>query len=206
MAQRHNHYELAFEAYLRQQRVAYVAVDEQRRSLIAGGSLKNLDYIVSPSDSVSLLVDIKGRQFPSGTKQKQYWRNWSTWDDLVSMAHWQDKLGTGSLALLVFAYEVVGRRSPVEAARLFAFRERLYAFLAVRTADYIRFSRPLSAKWQTVRMPTATFRQAAFSFDSILGPLETVPGPQESTIPGFCENQQDCQVKLNRQGHEERQV
>ena len=44
MAQRHNHYELAFEAYLRHERVAYVAVDEQRRSLIAGGSLKNLDY------------------------------------------------------------------------------------------------------------------------------------------------------------------
>ena len=177
MAKRHNHYELAFEAYLRQQRVAYVAVDEQRRSLIAGGSLKNLDYIVSPSDSVSLLVDIKGRQFPSGTKQKQYWRNWSTWDDLVSMAHWQDKLGTGSLALLVFAYEVVGNRSPIETTRLFAFRERLYAFLAVRTADYIQFSRPLSAKWQTVSMPTATFRQAAFPLDTILGAAK----PKERT-------------------------
>lgn len=177
MAKRHNHYELAFEAYLRQQRVAYVAVDEQRRSLIAGGSLKNLDYIVSPSDSVSLLVDIKGRQFPSGTKQKQYWRNWSTWDDLVSMAHWQDKLGAGSLALLVFAYEVVGNRSPIEAARLFAFRGRLYAFLAVRTADYIQFSRPLSAKWQTVSMPTAMFRQAAFPLDTILGPAK----PKERT-------------------------
>lgn len=168
MAKRHNHYELAFEAYLREQRVAYVAVDEQRRSLIAGGSLKNLDYIVSPSDSVSLLVDIKGRQFPSGRKQKQYWRNWSTWDDLVSMAQWQDKLGAGSVALLVFAYEVVGNRSPVEPARLFAFRMRLYAFLGVRTADYIQFSRPLSAKWKTVSMPAATFRQAAFPLDGLL--------------------------------------
>jgi hypothetical protein len=173
MAQRHNHYELAFEAYLRDQRVAYVAVDEHRRSLIAGGSLKNLDYIVSPSPSVSLLVDIKGRQFPSGKKQKQYWRNWSTWDDLVSMASWQDKLGPGSLALLVFAYEVVGSRSPVEPARLFAFRDRRYAFLAVRTADYIQFSRPLSAKWQTVAMPAATFRQAAFPLSTILGSTET---------------------------------
>lgn len=173
MAKRHNHYELAFEAYLREQRVAYVAVDEQRRSLIAGGSLKNLDYIVSPSGGVSLLVDIKGRQFPSGTKQKQYWRNWSTWDDLVSMANWQKNLGPGSLALLVFAYEVVGQRAPVEPARLFAFRGRLYAFLAVRVADYIQFSRQLSAKWQTVTLPVATFRQAAFPVDTILGPPET---------------------------------
>jgi hypothetical protein len=168
MAKRHNHYELAFEAHLREERVAYVAVDEQRRSLIASGSLKNLDYIVSPSDSVSLLVDIKGRQFPSGKKQKQYWRNWSTWDDLVSMAQWQDKLGAGSLALLVFAYEVVGSRAPVEPSRLFSFRDRLYAFLAVRTADYIQFSRPLSTKWQTVAMPAAAFRQAAFPLSDIL--------------------------------------
>lgn len=176
MAQRHNHYELAFEAYLRERRVAYVAVDEQRRSLVAGGSLKNLDYIVSPSASVSLLVDIKGRQFPSGRKQKQYWRNWSTWDDLLSMACWQEKLGPGSIALLVFAYEVVGNRAPVEPARLFTFRKRLYAFLAVRTADYIRFSRRLSAKWQTVAMPAAVFRQAAFPLDAILAPTVVAPG------------------------------
>jgi hypothetical protein len=181
MAKRHNHYELAFEAHLREERIAYVAVDEQRRSLIAGGSLKNLDYIVSPSDSVSLLVDIKGRQFPSGKKQKQYWRNWSTWDDLVSMAQWQDKLGAGSLALLVFAYEVLGTRSPVEPSRLFAFRDRLYAFLAVRTADYIQFSRPLSAKWQTVAMPAAAFRQAAIPFADILKPPETA-APHSSDL------------------------
>ncbi len=172
MAKRNNHYELAFEAYLREHRVAYVAVDEQRRSLIAQGSLKNLDYIVSPSDCVSLLIDIKGRQFPSGQKQKQYWRNWSTWDDLVSMARWQEKMGGASLALLVFAYEIVGSRSPLEVEKLFHFRQRCYAFLAVRVADYIHFSRQLSAKWQTVSMSAPLFRQAAFAFDTILGKPE----------------------------------
>ena len=169
MAKRNNHYELAFEAYLRAARVAYVAVNEQRRSLISQGSLKSLDYIVHPTDSVSLLVDIKGRQFPSGQKHKQYWRNWSTWDDLVSMARWQDKMGAGSLALLVFAYEIVGRRAPLAPEHLFAFRERSYAFLAVRVADYIQFSRQLSAKWQTVCLPVPLFRQAAVPLHTILG-------------------------------------
>jgi len=168
MAKRNNHYELAFEAYLRDHRVAYVAVNEQRRSLIAQGSLKNLDFIVSPSDSVSLLIDVKGRRFPSAGAQ--YWRNWSTWDDLQSMARWQDKLGPGSCALLVFAYEIVGSRSPVEAAQLYEFRDRWYAFLAVRVPDYIQFARPISARWQTVGMPTRLFRQAAFSLADILGP------------------------------------
>ncbi len=168
MAKRSNHYELAFEAYLRKHRIAYVAVNEQRRSLTAHGSLKNLDFIVSPSDSVSLLIDVKGRQFPSGNHHKQYWKNWSTWDDLQSMARWQNKMGRSSCALLVFAYELVGERSPVEPDQLYEFRGRWYAFLAVRIADYIQFSRPLSARWQTVAMPTRLFRQAAFPFADIL--------------------------------------
>ena len=170
MAKRNNHYELAFEAFLRDHRAAYVAVNEQRRSLVAGGSLKSLDFIVSPADSVSLLVDIKGRRFPSGSRHKQYWRNWSTWDDLQSMARWQDKIGSGSCAMFVFAYELVGSRSPVSPDLLYEFRKRWYAFLAVRIADYIQFSRPLSAKWQTVAMPTKLFRQAAFPFAKLLGP------------------------------------
>lgn len=170
MAKRSNHYELAFEAYLRSHRVAYVAVNEQRRSLVRQGSLKNLDFIVNPSDSVSLLIDIKGRQFPSGKSQKQYWRNWSTWDDLESMARWQEKMGTNSRALLVFAYEVLTERSPLPEENLFHFRDRRYAFLAVRITDYIQFCRPLSSRWGTVAMSAPLFRQAAFSFDEILSP------------------------------------
>lgn len=184
MAKRSNHYELAFEAYLREERIAYVAVNEQRRSLVAQGSLKNLDFIVSPTNDVSLLIDIKGRRFPSGNRQKQYWRNWTTWDDLQSMARWQEKMGSGSCALFVFAYELVGTRSPVNAEQIYQFRDRWYAFLAVRIADYIQFCRPLSAAWQTVTLPTTLFRQAAFPFAEILGTHqnETLAISDSSTV------------------------
>ena len=170
MAKRSNHYEAAFEAFLREHEIAYVAVDEKRRSLISqgSGSLKNLDFIVSPSDSVSLPVDVKGRRFPSGQSHKQYWRNWSRWDDLESLARWQEKLSPGSCSLLVFAFHVVGGRSPVDPERLFAFRNQWYAFLAVRVADYIQFCKPLSPRWGTVTMPTPLFRQAAFSFEQVM--------------------------------------
>jgi hypothetical protein len=180
MAKRNNHYEAAFEAFLQERRVAYVAVDEQRRSRIAAGSLKNVDFIVSPADGATLLVDVKGRRFPSGERNKQYWRNWSTWDDLRSLARWQDQLGAGALALFGFVYHVVAERSPLPAERLFEHRGRRYALLAVRAADYIRFARPLSARWQTVSMPAAAFRQAAAPFDDLLpaaerGPLAAPP-------------------------------
>ena len=175
MAKRDNHYEAAFEAYLQARQIAYVAVDEARRSRIAAGSLKNVDFLVSPADGVTLLVDVKGRRFPSGVSHPQYWRNWSTWDDLRCLARWQEQLGPGSLALFGFIFHVVGDRSPLPPDDLFWFRGERYAMLAVRAADYVRFARPLSAKWETVAMPAPLFRQAAVPFDELVPrPVETI--------------------------------
>jgi hypothetical protein len=45
---RDNHYEAAFEEFLRSRGVPYVAVDEAKRSLMSdGASIKSLDFIVS---------------------------------------------------------------------------------------------------------------------------------------------------------------
>jgi hypothetical protein len=46
VANRDNHYEAAFEEYLRVRGVPYVAVDEARRSVLADGeSIKSLELI-----------------------------------------------------------------------------------------------------------------------------------------------------------------
>ena len=42
MANRTNHYEAALEAYLRDLRIPYLAIDEKRRSLLGERSVKNL--------------------------------------------------------------------------------------------------------------------------------------------------------------------
>ena len=81
MANRDNHYEAAFEEYLRSRGVPYVAVDEAKRSVLSdGASIKSLDFIVSSPGlasgcPISWLVDVKGRKFPSGDIQKQYWKD-----------------------------------------------------------------------------------------------------------------------------------
>ena len=161
MANRDNHYEAAFEAWLRARRVPYVAVDEARRSLVAEGSLKSLDFIVSPSGGVTWLVDVKGRKFPSGDEQKQYWKNWSPRDDLYSLARWEQLFGEGFHGLLVFAYLLVADRAPLPPEQLFEFREGRYGFVAVRRTDYEPEARPISESWDTVAMPTARFRELA---------------------------------------------
>jgi hypothetical protein len=186
MTKRDNHYEAAFEAYLRARRIPYVAVDETRRSL--GGavgssvvptegatdeaSLKSLDFIVSPRSSPgqpggSWLVDVKGRRFP--TAGKQYWRNWSTADELRSLAHWETLFAGQFQALLVFAYNVVGDQAPLPASELFEFRGGLYGFLGIRLDHYTSWSRTLSPRWQTVHIPTAKFRALARSTDELFG-------------------------------------
>lgn len=164
MAKRHNHYEAAFEDYLRCEQIAYVAVDERRRAVEAAGSLKSVDFIVSPADDggplppARWLVDVKGRRFPSGS---QYWRNWTTREELDSLARWCDRFGEGFLGVLVFAYELCGDRSPVPVHEVHHFRDRAYAFVAIPACHYLAIARPLSPKWGTVSAPTAEFRRAA---------------------------------------------
>ena len=173
MANRNNHYEAAFEAYLRARQVSYVAVDEARRSPLADGSLKSLDFIVSPAPPAgeagrSWLVDVKGRRFPSGEK-KRYWKNWSTRDDLRSLAEWERLFGRQFGGLFVFAYNIVGSRAPVAQERLFAFRGGLYGFIGVRLQDYVRHARPLSARWDTVALPTRLFRTVGAPVEHFFG-------------------------------------
>lgn len=165
MARRANHYEGAFESYLRSRQVPYVAVNEAKRSLMADASLKNLDFIISPGDGASFLVDVKGRLFPSGTDQKRYWTNWSTRDDLKSLAQWEQLFGERFAALFVFAYQVRGRRAPVPSEKLFEWRGETYGFIGIRLREYVPHARLISPKWDTVAMPTRLFRRYAEPVD-----------------------------------------
>ena len=169
MANRDNHYEAAFEAYLASRRIPYVAVDEARRAKWGDGSLKSLDFIVAVGEGASWLVDVKGRRFPSG-EQKQYWKNWSTRDDLQSLAQWQRLFGASFGGLFVFAYVIVGQRSPLAAEQIFDYQGRGYGFVGIRRDDYARHAHPISARWDTVAMPTGLFRQLALPIDDFLKP------------------------------------
>jgi len=167
MANRENHYEAAFEEFLRSRQVAYVAVDEAKRSVLADASVKSLDFIVSPAGGTNWLVDVKGRLFPSGA-ERQYWKNWSTRDDLVSLARWEKLFGERFQALFVFAYNIRGDRAPLAAEELFSFRDRLYGFVAIRLDQYACYARPISPRWDTWAMPVKQFRQLARPLASLL--------------------------------------
>ncbi len=96
MAIRSNHYDVAFEEFLRSRRAAHVVVDEQRRALLSDATLKSMDFIVYSENSANLLVDVKGRRFPSGGEGGNHkWENWATADDLDSLSRWEGVFGDG---------------------------------------------------------------------------------------------------------------
>lgn len=182
MADRDNHYEAAFEAFLRTQQVPYVAVDEAKRCLVAEGSLKSLDFIVSPHQGPAWLVDVKGRKFPGGAEQKQYWKNWTPREDLGSLAAWQETFGERFVALFVFAYQVLGDRAPLPPEELFEYRGARYGFVAVTLGDYAWHARPISQRWDTVAIPAGLFRQLALAVPGLLSGKIALPS-RPQTVP-----------------------
>ena len=185
MTRRHNHYEAAFEAYLRELEVPYVAVDEAKRARMGGRSLKNLDFIVSPvGGRERWLVDVKGRRFGSthttSGRRGQAWKNWSTRDDIESMAHWQRLFGPPFTPLLAFVYLVVDDVAPLPADQLFPFRKRLYALVGIRFDHYVSGARIISPKWGTCAMPVEHFRELARPLASFLTSAGT---PRSAALP-----------------------
>jgi hypothetical protein len=176
MALRANHYDAAFEAYLREARVPYVVVDEARRALWNDVSLKSLDFVVYSPTLGNLLVDVKGRRCPARGEPGRPWENWATADDLDSMTRWEQVFGGSFRGLLVFAYHLPAAPLIRQPTAMFAFRDRTYGFYGVWAEDYRRLMRTRSPKWETVWLPSGSFRDLRF-------PLGDLAAPAPTTVP-----------------------
>jgi hypothetical protein len=166
MAHRNIHYEAAFEDYLRGRQLPYVAVDEAKKAIFSGAAIKSFDFLVYSQSGPNLLVDVKGRKFPDttpghGSRAARAWENWVTRGDVESLAEWEKVFGPAFQAVLTFAYWLQGppQNSPFDDVHFY--KQRHYAFVAVRLADYVPAARPRSDKWQTLAMPARKFAELA---------------------------------------------
>jgi hypothetical protein len=190
MAIRSNHYDTAFEAYLRTRRTPYVAVDETKRTLTADASLKSMDFIVYATGGWNLLVDVKGRKFPSaagpentngGGRGGHCWENWATEDDVTCLLRWQRVFGGGFRAALVFAYEILGEKWRTAHPEVWEFRDRTYAFYGVWVDDYAAVMTRRSRQWETVTVPAADYRRLRRPVEELLA--GSAP-PEAPSLPG----------------------
>lgn len=159
MADRSNHYEAAFESFVRSLRVPCVAVDEAKRALCGPVAVKSPDFLLYPRGAANLVVEVKGKKAKDG-RGRRPWENWVTTDDLDGLARWQELFGPGFRALLAFAYAEPPPAfglPPGEGA--FAFRDRLYRFWAVELDDYVAHLRSRGPAWKAVAMARLEFRR-----------------------------------------------
>lgn len=166
MAHRHNHYEAAFEDFVRSRGWPYLPVDEQKKAIFAGARIKSFDFLVYPPGRAAWLTDVKGRKFPYDSESgKRYWENWVTREDLEGLHRWEDVFGNGFEPVFVFLYWLLDATLPPPTPDVHAFRGRHYAIAWVSASDYAVHARTRSPKWDTVNVPTRLFR-------SLIRPIE----------------------------------
>ncbi len=163
-----NHYARAFENYLLDHRLKFVAVDQQKRTALANVHIKSLDFIVHTRRCGELLIELKGRRFTgislTGLTNLQ---NWVGIEDVEGMSAWQ-KVFDKSLALFVFAYMVVNVDIDTDGRQLYEFDNCNYLFLAADVNEYRRLMKRRSTKWRTVYLAADDFRNVARPFETII--------------------------------------
>ncbi|HEX4612185.1 MAG TPA: HYExAFE family protein [Urbifossiella sp.] len=177
---RDNHYEVAFEAFLRRRGAAVVPVDETRRSYLDEDEIKSPDFLILGPNETRLVVDVKGRRFPGGPpdRPRKVWEQWSPREDVDDLRRWAGRLGSGFRGVLAFVYEVLPSVAlPPDTSDLFTHAGRVYLARGVGVDDYAEHMRPRSPRWGTVTLPNATFRRLVRPFtDFLTAPtLEDVP-------------------------------
>ena len=58
-----NHYERAFQNWLIDNRIQYIAIDEHKRAAFARCKVKSFDFLVYPANGQIIIAEVKGRKF-----------------------------------------------------------------------------------------------------------------------------------------------
>jgi len=164
MADRQVHYEAAFEAFLRERGIPYVAVDEAKKALFANAKLKSFDFVVYSKNGPNLLVDVKGRQMRDSSKRN--FESWTTERDVTDLIEWERVFGEGFKAVFTFIYWIDAPLTPETG--MFTHRDRWYLLMGIDLSEYRSHMRRRSPKWETVCLSAEDFRQLARPIESWL--------------------------------------
>jgi hypothetical protein len=164
-----NHYERAFENWLIDNHIRYVAFDEHKRVTLGQTDIKSFDFLLYLSDGRIIIAEVKGRTF-KGTSLANlaHLECWVTTEDVDGLAKWQEVFGAGHEAVFVFVYKMENIDVDFDGREVFDFDANRYLFLGVKLDDYLRFMKRRSPKWQTVTLPADKFRQCAIPLAELL--------------------------------------
>ena len=156
-----NHYERAFENWLIDNRIEYVAEYQQERATFQDAEIKSFDFLLCPH-SRPVIVEVKGRKFKGFSLAKMAgFECWVASEGGDGLLKWQQLLGAGHRAIFVFAYRMQNIDVDFDGREVFDFDASKYLFFCVELEDYRKFMKRRSPKWQTVTLSADKFRQCA---------------------------------------------
>ncbi len=164
-----NHYERAFGNWLMDNRVQYIAVDEQKRAALGRSKVKSFDYLLYPANQQIIVAEVKGRAFKGTSFAKLAgFECWVTADDVEGLVRWQRIFGVSHTAAFIFAYRVKNVDVDFDGRDIYDFDSGRYIFFCIKLEDYRKFMKVRSPKWQTVTLPADRFRQCAVQMQKLL--------------------------------------
>lgn len=185
MAQRRQHYERAFEQYLRAKGIPSISVDEARRALLpstapshthgvshvlvtdatgsAPATLKSFDFVLY--GRTNLLAEVKGRRLarPRGAaaspSRPTRLESWTTLEDVRSLLLWEQLFGPEFRACFIFVYWCEEQPPDALFHETFEHAGRWYSVRCVPARDYAAAMRTRSPRWGTVHLQPRVFDQ-----------------------------------------------
>ena len=164
-----NHYERAFENWLIDSRIQYIAVDEHKRAAFGHSKIKSFDFLLYPRNQQIIIAEVKGRAFKGTSFAKLTgFECWVTAEDIDGLTKWQEIFGAEHQAVFVFAYKIENIDVDFNGRDVFHFDASRYVFFAVKLDDYRKFMKRRSPKWQTVTLPADKFRKCSVQMQKLL--------------------------------------
>jgi len=157
-----NHYELAFENWLRDRGVQCSEIDESKRAVFEGSKIKSFDFFVYSSTRKILVAEVKGKKFKGKSFENltglECWVNKS---DIEGLCKWQKILGQEYEGVFVFAYMAENVDVDFDGRDVYRYNGNKYLFFGIGLEDYLRYMKVRSPKWQTLTLPADKFRASA---------------------------------------------
>lgn len=157
-----NEYEQAFENWLIENHLQFVAVDQQKRRVFARNKIKSFDFFLYPVKSAPVIAEVKGRLFKGLSVAKETGLEcWVTMEDIRGLIRWEQVFNDGTEALFIFAYKFENIDVETDGREVYDFDGNVFMFYVVKLDDYREFMKVRSPKWQTVTLPAEKFRELA---------------------------------------------
>ncbi len=136
------HQEVAFEHFLRNRNLSYLAVDEAKRPVAVD---KNFDFLVL-TKTKAYAIDVKGKQIPYKGGSGFLWETWIHQKDLMGLRQWEDLLKPlfrcEVESLIAYTYWIREAAFLEKFETVFMHQGRKYGIKAITISEFERLKQP----------------------------------------------------------------